>query len=45
MDEASKLAENFLKDGSLDVAVLEELKQLRDEIKGRIQSGEQPRQS
>jgi len=39
MEEASKLAENFLKDGSLDVAVLEELKQIRKAIKGGIQSG------
>ena len=39
MEEAIKLAENFLKDGSLDVEVLEELKQFREEINGRIQSG------
>ena len=39
MDEAIKLAENFLRDGSLDVEVLEELKQFREEINGRIQSG------
>ena len=39
MEEAIQLAEKFLKDGSLDVEVWEELKQFRDEIKGRIQSG------
>ena len=39
MEEAIKLAENFLKDGSLDVEVLEELKQLREEATGQIQSG------
>jgi len=39
MEEAIKLAEHFLKDGSLDVEVLEELKQFREEINGRIQSG------
>ena len=39
MEEAIKLAENFLKDGSLDVEVWEELKQFREEINGRIQSG------
>ena len=34
MDEAIKLAEKFLKDGSLDVEVWEELKQFRKEING-----------
>ena len=37
IEEAIKLAERFLEDGSLDIEVLEELKQLREEIKGRIQ--------
>ena len=34
MDEAIKLAENFLKDGRLDTEVMEELKQFREEING-----------
>ncbi len=35
--EAIQLAEKFLKDDSIDIEVLEELKQLREEIKRRIQ--------
>jgi len=38
IEEAINLAEEFLKDGSLDIEVLEELKQLRQEIKERLQS-------
>jgi len=34
--EAIKLAEKFLEEGSLDIEALEELKQLREKIKGRI---------
>lgn len=33
IEEAIKLAERFLDDGSLDIEVLEELKHLREEIK------------
>ena len=37
MDEAIKLAEKFLEDGSLDIEVLEELKEFREEIKRKIE--------
>jgi len=33
IEEAIKLAEKFLEEGSLDIEVLEELKQLREEIR------------
>jgi tetratricopeptide (TPR) repeat protein len=36
MNEAIKFAERFLEDGSLDIEVLDELKELREEIKGKI---------
>ena len=39
LEETIKLTEKFLKDDSLDVEVLEELKQLREEATGQIQSG------